>query len=613
MTAGSEALRTGWYPGEGKITPRLLESGSFGRVFDTPVQGQAYAQPLVSGNTLLAATEDNWAYGIDPSTGAIRWQRQVDPPWREEGFCDAPGPDVGITGTPVIDPETNVAYFVSKTYKTGEEGPAAFRMHAVDLATGEEEPNFPVEIGGKAENLTTSLEFHAKQELQRPALLLMNGVVYAAFGGLCDNSPFNGWVVGISTSGQVKAMWATSPHGVSIWQAGGGLVSDGEGQILLTTGNSESHEFGEGNPPPPGPGDDPPEELGESVVRLQVGPGGGLRAVDFFSPTNNVFLDEEDFDFGSGAPLALPSQYFGTASLPNLLVELGKDGTVYLLNRDDLGGMDQGFSAGWGEGGEDDVVQEIPDTGGLWGSMAVWPGDGGYVYVPSTGGDEIEGVVGSFEVFDYGTEGGEPRLALVAEAPNTLGYGSGSPIVTSNGIESGSGIVWQPTCHEPFECPNSTLDAYAAVPSGEAPHLLWSAPIGRVAKFARPEAGGGRVYLGTYDGHVLAFGDTASTASTASAESPPQVVRPDTKLTRVKIKRNLAFVKFFFRGIDSSYLQCRLIRPRRPHRQGKAPRFSRCRPPKAYGHLRPGRYTFQVRSVNDAGPDQTPATKKFEI
>lgn len=614
VTAGAEAMRTGWYPDEGKLTPGLLEHGEFGRLFDTPVQGKVYAQPLVSGNTLLAASEDNWIYGIDPQTGGVRWERQVESPWREEGFCTAPAPNVGVTGTPVIDPETDIAYFVSKGYESGDEGNAAFRMHAVDLATGGEEPNFPVKISGEAENLATSLQFNAHQELQRPALLLMGGVVYAAFGSLCDNSPFNGWVVGVSTAGQIKAMWATSPHGVSIWQGGGGLVSDGEGRILLATGNSESHEFGTGSPPPPGPGNEPPEELGESVVRLEVQSGGGLKAVDFFSPSDNVFLDEEDFDFGSGAPLALPSAFFGTESVPDLLVELGKQGTLYLLNRNDLGGMDQGGGTGWGPEGKDAVVQEV-STGGLWGSMATWPGDGGYLYVPSTGGDEIEGTVGSFEVFGYRTEAGQPRLSLVAEAPESLGYGSGSPIVTSNGTESGSAIVWQPTCNHPFACEGSTLDAYAAVPEAGKPRLLWSEQIGVTSKFARPDASGGRIYVGTLGGHVIGFGvlSTPAPAPTPTPEPQPSPERPGTELTRAKILRKPGEAKFYFRGTGTvAYLQCRLLKPASGgHRS--TPGFSRCGSPRMYSHLGPGRYTFQVRAVNAEGPDASPAQRKFRI
>jgi iron transport multicopper oxidase len=503
VTEAANSLRAGWYPDEAQLTPQLLQSGGFGRVFDTPVQGQVYAQPLVSGNTLLVATEDNWIYGIDPRSGAVQWSRNVGTPWNisEGPGCDLPGPDVGITGTPVIDPAANVAYFVSRTYPAGKAGPAAvWNMHAIDLSTGEEEPNFPVQISGEAQNLP-GVEFDPTEQLQRPALLLMNGVVYAAFGSFCDRPPYQGWIAGVSTSGQIKAMWATSPAGASIWQGGGGLVSDGEGQILFATGNGECNECSIGGSSPPiGPGNEPPEELGESVVRVGVQPDGSLKATDFFSPFNNVELDEEDADLGSGAPLGLPSPYFGTKATPHLLVQVGKWGDIYLLNRDKLGGMGQGAEGG------NDVVQEIPNTGALWGSMAAWPGDGGYVYIPSV---HYESVGGSLEVLKYSTdENGAPHLSLVATSLGNLGYRSGSPLVTSNGTAAGSGIVWLSQCPEPPECKGSTLNAYSAVPVGSSPQFLWSGEIGVSTRFARPDASGGRIYVGTYDGHLLGFGPT---------------------------------------------------------------------------------------------------------
>ncbi len=470
----------------GLADPQLLARGGFGRIFDTPVQGQVYAQPLVSGHTLLAATEDNWIYGIDPQSGAIQWSRNVGTPWNSADIgCTDLEPHVGITGTPVIDPATNVAYFFSKTYASGNSGPAAWNMHAVDLSNGEEEPGFPVQISGEAQNLP-GVDFNPTQQLQRPALLLMNGVVYAAFGSHCDIQPYEGWIVGVSTAGQIKTMWATSSTGSAIWQAGGGLISDGEGQILFTTGN--------GPPPPPGPGDSPPEgELGESVARVAVQPDGTLKATDFFSPFENIYFNENDLDLGSGAPIGLPSPYFGTPAIPHLMVEVGKPGIIYLLNRDNLGGMGQG------PGGTDEVVQEIPETGGVWGSMAVWPGDGGYIYIPAVGS-------GSLEMLKYGTEDGTPHLSVVATTPE-FGYGSGSPLVSSNGTTAGSGIVWITQCSSPPGCEGSTLNAYVQSRWKAPRKLLWSGEIGVSTKFARPDASGGRIYVGTYDGHVLGFGD----------------------------------------------------------------------------------------------------------
>jgi predicted lipoprotein with Yx(FWY)xxD motif len=240
-----------------------------------------------------------------------------------------------------------------------------------------------------------------------------------------------------------------------------------------------------------------------------------VTATDFFSPSNNVFLDAKDFDLGSGAPLGLPSPYFGTGAIPHLLVEVGKEGVVYLIDRDHLGGMGQGPE------GSDDVVQEIKGTGGLWGSMAAWPGDGGYVYVPATGpgatgtgGDE-----GPLEVFQYGLDPeGRPHLSLIATSQEPLHYHSGSPVVTSDGASNGSGVVWIPRCPAPG-CEGSTLDAYAAVPQAGHPPLLWRGSIGVSTRFSRPGVGDGRIYVGTYDGHVLGFGSTATQHTLAVAKS----------------------------------------------------------------------------------------------
>ena len=125
----------------------------------------------------------------------------------------------------------------------------------------------------------------------------------------------------------------SSTAGAGIWQSGGGLVSDGPRRIFLTTGNGVS--------PPPGPGTSPPGTLAESVVRLQVNSDGSLVSKDFFSPVNNTNLDTDDTDLGSGGPMAIPDG-FGTPSHPHLIVQVGKDGQVYLLDRDNLGGIAQG-------------------------------------------------------------------------------------------------------------------------------------------------------------------------------------------------------------------------------------------------------------------------------
>ncbi|MGN6558522.1 MAG: outer membrane protein assembly factor BamB family protein [Solirubrobacterales bacterium] len=605
LTTSADSLRTGWYPDQPQLTPGLLEGGGFGQVFDTPVQGQVYAQPLVDGEVVFVATEDNWIYGIDRKSGTILWERNVGGPWNPADLaCEDLVPNVGITGTPVIDGATGVAYFLAKSYASGTSGPAVWKMHAVDVETGAEEPNFPVEISGEAENLP-GVSFEPTHQLQRPGLLLMNGVVYAGFGSHCDTLPFQGWIVGVSTAGAKEAMWAAAEEGGAVWQAGGGLASDGEGQILFSTGNS----FG----PEPSPTATPPDDLGEAVVRLGVQSGGGLEATDFFEPWNRQALDEGDKDLGSGAPLALPSEYFGTASTPNLLVEAGKQNLVYLLNRDHLGGFAQGPE----EKNED--VQEVPITHGVFGSPSVWPGDGGYVYLPTNG---------SLEMLKYSVNlSGEPRLSLVAESPaHSLRFGSGSPTVTSNGTTPGSAIVWVTSrCTNAIECGPSTLDAYSAVPSGTAAKLLWSGDIGTPTKFVRPAASGGRIYVGT-DGHLLAFGGPEPTPPPTPPSSPggesitppapapePGTPFPETKLLGAVVSSKKGSAVFRFTGTNATQFECSLTRPSKAHPTKVKPHFTPCRSPKHYRNLTAGRYVFEVRAVNATGPDPRPARKRFKV
>jgi hypothetical protein len=410
----------------------------------------------------------------------------------------------------VIDPATNTAYLTHKTYASGTAGPARWYMDAVDMATGTEKPGFPVELAGAAQN-QPGQTFRPTTELQRPGLLLMNGAVYAAFGSSCDTAPWQGWVFGVSTAGQVTARWVAVPtgNGAGIWQSGAGITSDGSGTLLVSTGNT-------GAPSTPTPGKSPPASLGESVVRLNVQPDGSLKAVDFFAPFEASQLGTWDADFASGGVTGLNEQYFGTVGVPHLAVAVGKDGYVYLLNRDELGGIMQG------PGGSDKVVQRIGPYGGVWSRPGVWPGDGGWVYIPTaSGGNSAGGSAGYLRVYQYGVSGtGSPTLSLQGTSPDAFGFGSSAPVITSDGTNSGSALVWT------VWTPNGSgagaqLRAYDPIPMNGQPVLCWSAPIGTSAKFALPGVGAGRLYVGTRDGKVLGFGSPVTPLLTGSATTFP--------------------------------------------------------------------------------------------
>ncbi|MBA3808630.1 MAG: choice-of-anchor D domain-containing protein, partial [Solirubrobacterales bacterium] len=411
-----------------------------------------------------------------------------------------------MTATPVIDSATNTAYLTHKTYASGSSGAARWYLDAVDMSSGAEKAGFPVALSGSAQN-ATGQTFQPTTQLQRPGLLLMEGVIYAAFGSDCDIAPWQGWVFGVSSAGQIKARWVSvaSGSGAGIWQSGAGLTSDQAGSILLSTGNG-------GAPAAPAPGASPPKGLGESVVRLRVQSDGSLKATDFFAPFDAASLDSWDADFASGGVTGLPEAYFGSLSAPRLAVAVGKQGYVYLLNRDSLGGIAQGAS------GSDKVVQRIGPYGGVWSRPGVWPGDGGWVYIPTaSGGTSASGSSGNLRAYQYGLSGtGSPTLSLQGTSTDAFGFSSSAPVITSDATTSGSALVWT------VWAPNATgtgaqLRAYDPVPVSGHPVLRWSGPVGTSSKFAIPGVGAGRLYVGTRDGHVLGFGSPVTPVLSGSA------------------------------------------------------------------------------------------------
>jgi hypothetical protein len=513
-TGSGDVARTGWYANQAGLNPLLVQTPLVGRLFSTPVVGQVYAQPLLVSpaapglclavpgvlplpprcGTLLVATEADWIYGLDPVTGLVQWSRQIGNAWNASDLgCPDLAPQVGVTSTPTVDPATGIAYLTAKSYLSGTSGPVGYFMHAIDPATGAERPGFPVPIQGTAQN-NPAQSFQARMQLQRPALLLLGGVVYAAFSSLCDLPPYQGWIAGVSTAGQITALWtamgAGNGSGGGIWQSGAGLVSDGPNQILVGIGNG----FTSGSPVGHIPGNTPPANLSEAVVRLAVQPGGSLKPTDFFTPTNAQTLDAYDADFGSGAPLALPAP-FGTAAIPHLLLEVGKDGYGYLLNRDNLGGVGQG------PGGGDAVLAKVGPDGGIWSSAATWPGDGGYVYYPA-----ITPGGGKLVAYHFGIDGrGSPTLTKAGVSAETFGFGSGRPVVTSQGTGSGSSVLWVVHTVDSTGV-NSELYAYNPVPVNGVLHLYGHWPIGTASKFSQPGVGANRLYVGTRAGAVLGFG-----------------------------------------------------------------------------------------------------------
>jgi hypothetical protein len=339
-----DQFRTGWNHTETVLTPANVRTSSFGLLNTIALDDQVDAQPLVvpgvqitAGTSqglhdvVYVATENNTIYAIDVHTGAVLLNPNFGTPVSNPLGCNNNGPNVGITSTPVIDPASKILY--AMVYTQGPSGPV-YTLHALD--EGSLTDKLTPQVVTASHTLTdgTTFQFNATYQRQRAALLLANGSIYAGFASFCDiaaNSS-RGWMLGWSAAtlapfaaNQLMDQDATSPDTFflsSIWMAGYGPVVDGNGNILFVTGNSD----------PSGTTYDGVTNLEESVVKVSS----GLTSVlDSFTPTDLAQLDAVDNDFGAGGLLLLPKQ---PGSIPHLAVAAGKDGNMYLMNEDSLGG-----------------------------------------------------------------------------------------------------------------------------------------------------------------------------------------------------------------------------------------------------------------------------------
>lgn len=509
LTMSQDYLRTGWDPREPGLSPAVVASGSFRQLFSAPVNGQVFGQPIVVGSTVIVATQNNWVYGLNAITGQRMWSVSVGQPWPVAGspFCrTASGPpNIGITSTPAYDPSTRTVYVMARMVAPGRPVTQPItELVGINIVTGMVTERVP--ITGTATNYP-GRTFNSYYELQRPGLLMLNGWIYAAFAGFCDTPPYSGYIAGVQVATRRTTLWtdeagATDGAG-GIWQSGGGLVSDGPGQIIFASGN--------GTVPAPGPGlfwqgNRPQPALANSVVRLGVQLNGSLQAEDFFSPANADVLNYGDRDFGSGGPVGLP---FGTFLYPHLLVEAGKDGRVFVLNRDNLGGRLQGRN------GTDAALSVAGPFAGEWAHPAAF-GDAAAVS-PGRPGDDYVYYLGANDYLRalrlIASPSGTPVLVDVGNSSVPFAFASGSPVVTSAGTTPSSAVVWMVSMANP-DGVGGTLQAFGAIPQAPcsatvaSPCLrkIWSAPLGTVAHFAVPATDSGRVYVGTADGHVLGFG-----------------------------------------------------------------------------------------------------------
>ena len=501
-TVSQNDLRDGWDPNEPTLTPAALQNGSFGQIFKTSVNGQVYAQPLVVGNTLVVATENDWVYGLNATTGAVLWKTSLGTPYHIT-TCNDLVPNIGVTSTGVYDPSTNTVYEMGLVHEISWQ----WHLFGLNVSTGA--ITFKQRIVGHPTN-DSHLSFSALPQGQRPGLLLMNGWVYAAFASHCDHDSYDGYVAGVNTSTNATTLWADD-IGVAnkkggIWHSGGGIMSDGSGRIFVASGNGIS--------PPKGPGSSPPGQLAESVIRLQPQSDGSLKAQDFFSPSNAPSLDSSDSDFGAGGPTGLP---FGTSTDPDIMMQAGKGGVIYLLNRDNLGGRHS----------TDQDLAKVSPIAKQWNHPAFFADTPTLTSSNSSNSNDYMIYVGKSDYmreFKVGANSsGDPTLKDVNNSTFTLGYTSGAPAITSNGTDPSTGLIWAEH-HNDSSGSGGFLGAWKllGVPrSGGGTKLseIWAAPIGTGTKFSEVATDNGKVYVGTRDGRVYGFGITGAAALQSSGSA----------------------------------------------------------------------------------------------
>jgi hypothetical protein len=332
FTHHNDNARTGQNLNETVLTPANVSASSFGKLFSYQLDGIAHASPLyVAGvnipglglrNVVYVATEHDsvYAFDADGRSAAPLWKVSftnpaagitVVPPGDTGECCDI-SPEIGITGTPVIDPATGTLYVVVKTKEiSGGTTRYVQRLHALDVATGAEKLGGPVVIQGGA-------LFDPLKENQRPALLLNNGVVYIAFASHGDYLPYHGFVLGYNATTLQQAMaFCASPNDkAGIWMGNAGPAADSAGNIYFPTANGHFN---------PSTGD-----YGSTLIKLS--PSGVV--LDYFTPSNQSTLDSQNLDLASAGTILLPDQ---PGAHPHLALVAGKNANIHLVDRDNMG------------------------------------------------------------------------------------------------------------------------------------------------------------------------------------------------------------------------------------------------------------------------------------
>jgi len=498
FTYHADRFRSGVNLQEFALTKSTVKSSTFGKVFKRVVDGQIYAQPLYVANLTIAGAKHNvvfvatehssvYAFEADGRTTAPFWKRSFINPSSGITTISKPAnalisPEISISSTPVIDISTSTLYVA---VSTNENGSIVHRLHALSLTTGAEKFGGPIKIQGSVPGTYPALSvngrvpFVPKQHLQRPALLLLNGNVYIAYGSNGDQLPYNGWLFAFSAQGtgvlHQVAVFCTSPDkGASaIWQSGDGPAADPSGNIYLATGNG-AFDLNTGG-----------RDAGNTVLKLAL-QSGALVRLDYFTPFNTADLTTNDLDLGAAGPILPPTQ--AGAAAPNLVIVGGKDGKIYSINRSNMGK----FNSATNNDVQTLTLGNPEPTNGLFATPAAL---GTSIYF-----GEVNEPLERF-IFSNGLLSTAPA----AQTSTVFLYPGTSPMISSNGSSS---ILWALDLHAyvggtPDGTVNTPGPAVLHAYDGSTLQELYNSAqagtrdtAGKALKFTSPTVANGHVYVG---------------------------------------------------------------------------------------------------------------------